>query len=83
MENKAGFVEFVKPDGFEKVQAYADSVKNNFEHMRKLRPADMVSVRKSLDQFLENSKFINCRPNDGYIKALGFNTASGANGFRD
>ena len=73
MENKAGFVDFAKPAGFEKVQAYADSVKNNFEHMRKLRPADMVSVRKSLDQFLENSKFKNCQPNDGLYTGLGFN----------
>jgi aryl-phospho-beta-D-glucosidase BglC (GH1 family) len=73
MDNKAGFVDFARPEGFEKIQSYADSVKNNFEHMRKLRPADMAAVRKSLDQFLEYSKFKNCRPNMGYIQALGFN----------
>ena len=73
MDNKAGFVDFARPEGFEKIQSYADSVKNNFEHMRKLRPADMAAVRKSLDQFLEYSKFKNCRPNTGYIQALGFN----------
>jgi hypothetical protein len=83
MENKAGFVDFANPAGFEKVQAYTDSVKNNFEHMRKLRPADMVAVRKSLNDFLENSRFKNCRPNDGYIKALGFNGKIEGGGFRD
>ena len=83
MENKAGFVDFARPEGFEKIQAYADSARNNFEHMRKLRPTDMTLVRKSLDQFIENCKFKNCRPSEGYIKALGFNIKSGENGFRD
>jgi hypothetical protein len=72
MENKAGIVDFAKPAGFEQVQRYADSVKKNFEVMRNIRPKDMGAIRAALKQFLENCRFENCRPNPGYIRALGF-----------
>jgi aryl-phospho-beta-D-glucosidase BglC (GH1 family) len=72
MENKAGIVDFAKPEGFSLIQAYADSTKKNFEVMRNIRPKDMNAVRAALKQFLENCRFENCRPNKGYIQALGF-----------
>jgi aryl-phospho-beta-D-glucosidase BglC (GH1 family) len=75
MENKAGIVDFAKPAGFEEVQRYADSVKKNFEVMRNIRPKDMGAIRAALKQFLENCRFENCRPNPGYIRALGFRQA--------
>ncbi len=72
MENKAGIVDFAKPEDFSLIQAYADSTKKNFEVMRNIRPKDMNAVRAALKQFLENCRFENCRPNKGYIQALGF-----------
>ena len=71
MENKAGIVDFARPAGFEQIQAYADSVKKNFEVMRSIRPKDMQAVRAALKQFLVNCRFENCRPQQGYIEALG------------
>jgi hypothetical protein len=65
-------VDFAKPEDFSLIQAYADSTKKNFEVMRNIRPKDMNAVRAALKQFLENCRFENCRPNKGYIQALGF-----------
>jgi hypothetical protein len=51
---------------------YAETPKKNFEDIRKARPKDVDQIRKALNGFLENCKFENCKPNSGYIQALGF-----------
>jgi len=40
--------------------------------IRALRPQNASEIQAALDGFLENCKFKNCIPNEGYIKALGF-----------
>jgi endoglucanase len=72
INNTRGIVTFSKPTYYDSVIAYANTVKKNFEDIRKHRPANMEEIKKALDGFLENCRFKNCTPNTGYIKALGF-----------
>jgi len=70
MDAKSCLVQFDKPEDYDLIIEYANTPRNSFEDIRKLRP-DTEKVKKALDKFLENSLFKNCRPNEGYIKALG------------
>lgn len=72
INNTKGIVTFDKPEGYDAISAYADSSKYNFAEIRKNRPADIEVVKKALNGFLENCRFVNCRQNKGYISALGF-----------
>ena len=72
MENKAGIVEFKRPSNYDAVIQYTDTLKINFEDIRKFRPVDITTVKQALDEFLSNCLFNQCSPNEGYIKALGF-----------
>ena len=72
MENKAGIVEFKRPALYNELIQYADTIKNNFEDIRKYRPSGVTNVKQALNEFLINSRFNNCTSNEGYIKALGF-----------
>jgi aryl-phospho-beta-D-glucosidase BglC (GH1 family) len=71
MENKKGIVEFKKPENYNMVSQYADTLRTNFADIRKFRPADMTMVKQALDEFLINCTFSHCTANEGYIKALG------------
>ncbi len=70
MDAKSCIVQFDKPEGYDLIIEYANASRNSFADIRKLRP-DTEKVKKALDKFLENSLFRNCKPNEGYIKALG------------
>ncbi|HEV2830863.1 MAG TPA: glycoside hydrolase family 5 protein [Hanamia sp.] len=71
LDNPRGFVSFKVPEYYDQVIAYADSPKNNFADIRRLRPKNMDEIKKALDGFLLNSQFKNCLKNKGYISALG------------
>ncbi|MBS1598095.1 MAG: cellulase family glycosylhydrolase [Bacteroidetes bacterium] len=73
MNNTAGIITFDTPVGYQEIILYADTAKVNFEAIRKFRPKDINAVKKALDGFLDNSQFKNCKPNVGYISALGLN----------
>jgi aryl-phospho-beta-D-glucosidase BglC (GH1 family) len=72
MESSRGVVEFDMPDNYELVIDFANGDHESYKSIRENRP-DYETVRKALDEFIENSKFRNCRLNQGYIKALGLN----------
>jgi hypothetical protein len=72
IDNTRGIVRFNKPVNYDSVITYANTSKNNFEDIRKNRPADAAAIKKAMDDFLENCRFKNCIPNLGYINALGF-----------
>lgn len=71
LDNTKGFVTFAVPEFYDQVIAYADTMRNNFSDIRKLRPKNMDEIKKALDGFLLNAQFKNCTPNKGYISALG------------
>jgi endoglucanase len=63
-------VTFDQPEGYDAVIAFAEAPRTSFEELRRIRP-DIRRVREALAQFLENCRFENCRPNRGYLRALG------------
>ncbi|HUR10071.1 MAG TPA: cellulase family glycosylhydrolase [Flavitalea sp.] len=71
MENTSGIVDFPRPVNFELIQNFADTTRTSFEDIRKMRPTNIQAVKQALNDFLENCRFKNCRPNTGYITALG------------
>ena len=76
MENKRGIVDFATPANYQLIRDYADTTRTSYEQKRKMRPKDIRKVKSALNQLLENCIFQNCRPNDGYIRALGLGKKS-------
>jgi aryl-phospho-beta-D-glucosidase BglC (GH1 family) len=72
MDNERCMMTFNKPAGYDSIIAFADTSRQGFEQIRKARPTDIDAVKKTLQQFLINCRFENCKPNEGYVKALGF-----------
>ena len=71
MDNTKGIVTFNVPEGYDKIIAYTELPRSDFESIRKAAPNDRQSFKRTLYEFINNSKFENCHPNAGYIEALG------------
>jgi len=72
MDNTAGIITFNLPANYDLVIAYTEAPRADFDAIRKAAPADRELIKKALYDFINNSKFENCRPNKGYMAALGF-----------
>jgi endoglucanase len=72
LDNTAGIITFDMPEGYDKIIEYTEKNRTTFEDIRKAAPEDREQLIKALYAFLNNSKFENCKPNKGYIEALGF-----------
>jgi endoglucanase len=59
------------PEGWAAIVAFVEGPRTTFEEVRKHRPPK-EKVQKALNEYLERTKFANCRANQGYLKALGF-----------
>lgn len=59
-----------QPENWDKVIEFTQSPRNGFDEIRKARP-DQDLMKKTLQQWVENCKFSNCKVNEGYIKAMG------------
>jgi hypothetical protein len=71
MNNTRGIVSFPQPANYDLISKYADTTRNNFDEIRKTKPAQLNEAKKAWYQFLENCRYENIIPNKGYIKALG------------
>jgi len=71
MDNIAGIITFDKPAGYDSLINYTERPRADFEAIRKAAPQDREQIKKALYDFIRNSRFENCRPNNGYIQALG------------
>lgn len=76
MDNTRGPMNFDKPEGYDSFIAYAESDRRSFEKIRALKdslngitPGEITTL---LNQYVENSRFENCYPNEGYCRALGY-----------
>lgn len=63
-------VGFTLPDGWDEVIAYTEADRSTYAEMRKNRP-DIQKVNAALTQLIENCKFENCTPQNGYIASMG------------
>lgn len=71
MDNSRGMITFEKPKNYDSIIAFADTCRNTFELVRKLKP-DTKMIQQALDDFLHNCRFENCIINKEYVNALGF-----------
>jgi len=77
MDNTRGPMNFDKPAGYDQFIEYAESDRSTFRKIRALKDSlvgiNPEQVEVILKKYVENSKFENCYPNNGYCKALGLN----------
>jgi endoglucanase len=71
MDNTRGIITFDMPVGYDKLIAYTELPRSDFAAIRKAAPENREQIKEALYTFIKNSKFENCRPNKGYIEALG------------
>ncbi len=69
MNNTAGIMNFDEPGEYTAITKYALSNRGSYKKIRENYP-NRDSVQTALNKFLENCKFKNCYPNEGYCKAL-------------
>lgn len=74
MDNTAGIITFDKPARYDTIINYTEKPRADFAAIRKAAPQDRELIKKALYGFINNSRFVNCRPNKGYMEALGFKT---------
>jgi aryl-phospho-beta-D-glucosidase BglC (GH1 family) len=72
MGSERGMVTIPTPENWEQIIEFTQSSRAGFDEIRKARPEQELA-QKAMMQFLENCKFENCTPNEGYIKAMGMN----------
>lgn len=60
------------PKDWDAISDFANGPRTTFEEVRKHRPAK-EKAQRALSDYLERTKFANCRVNQGYLKALGLN----------
>ena len=70
LEKTSCMVSVKVPDEWNRIIEFTKSDRSSFENIRKNRISQALA-RKALHELLENVKFENCTPNEGYIKALG------------
>lgn len=75
MNNTAGPMNFDQPEGYEHFITYAESDRASFAQIRALKDSlpglQPEQIQQVMTQYIENSKFANSYPNEGYCKALG------------
>ncbi|MCU7549703.1 glycoside hydrolase family 5 protein [Chitinophagaceae bacterium LB-8] len=79
MDDTQGIVKFAKPASYDTIINYAATAKKNFADVRKYRPGNLAEIKQALNEFLKFCLFENCKPNSGYIQALGFSENNQAN----
>jgi hypothetical protein len=65
-----------RPAEWDTIVSFANAPRTTFEDVRKTRPAK-DKIQHALTGLLQQVRFANCRINQGYLKALGLDQASG------
>lgn len=73
MDNASGIMSFNPPADYDKFIAYTEKPRESFADVRKAAPTreDREKIKQAIFAVLDNCKFQNCLPNNGYIEALG------------
>ena len=59
-----------KPENWNIIQDFTEAPRTTYDEIRKARPNQELA-RNTMLQFLENSKFENCKISDRYVRAMG------------
>lgn len=59
-----------RPEGWDAVVTFAEGPRASYGDLRDNAP-DRDACRKAMKQFVENSKFENCKPQESYIESIG------------
>ena len=70
LDAERSFVGIPLPEGWQTICDFLAADRSEYELIREARP-DQTACRAILDAYLDNCRFVNCRRNAGYIKALG------------
>lgn len=70
MDAKSNVVFVKRTAEWDSIITFANNPRTTYEDIRKARPSTAV-IKKAFADYLENCKFKNCAPNEGYIRALG------------
>lgn len=71
MTSTSGFMHFDPPVQHDQLVAYTVKPKNKFEDIRKAAFVKREEAWQILQALLVNIRFANCKPNNGYLSALG------------
>ena len=72
LESARGVVQVKKPLEYDSIIHFMESPRGSFAAIRKARKISQDEASRILNEFINNCRFVNCLPNTGYIKALGF-----------
>lgn len=61
-----------RPEGWDKVVTFSETPRTSYAEIRDNRP-DADSVRMAMKEFIRNSRFENCRPQESYIRSIRLN----------
>lgn len=70
LDSTSSIVSITQPENWSAISDFADMQKTTFEKVRKRRPTKEI-ITRALNDYLENIRLKNCKPNEGYLKALG------------
>ncbi len=70
LDSERGVASIKLTPEYESVIEFAGQPRVSYDELRKIRP-ESETVKKALNDYLENCKFENCSINEGYLKALG------------
>lgn len=76
MDSPRCMITFALPEGFQSIIDYAEASRTSFEKIRHWAPADRDKIKMILYKMVENSNYLNCTTNQGYVKALGLSMVS-------
>lgn len=75
LDSPKNILSVIPPAKYDSLVNYAEAPRGSFKELRKL-PVQREMLKQVLAEFLDNCQFSKCKPNDGYIKALGLQPAS-------
>jgi endoglucanase len=75
LDSPKNILSVIPPAKYDSLVNYAEAPRASFKELRKL-PVQREILKQVLADFLDNCQFSKCKPNDGYIKALGLQPAS-------
>ena len=64
------FLTIARPADWDAVAKFVESPRNSYDNIRAARP-DQAVAQRALNEYIENCRFENCTPNEGFIEALG------------